>query len=93
MAQEFWKRWQRIYLPTLIPRKKWNFPQKNFEVGDLVLLCEYSVVKNQWFRRRVVKSIPHKDGKVRCLEVKRPDGSIVLRDLSNICKLEIDLND
>ena len=22
MAQEFWERWQRLYLPTLIPRKK-----------------------------------------------------------------------
>ena len=57
------------------------------------MLREYSVVKNQWFRGRIVKLIPHKDGKVRRLEVRKPDGSVVLRDLSNICKLEIDLND
>ena len=29
----------------------------------------------------------------RCLEVIKPDGSVVLRDLSNVSKLEVDLND
>ena len=24
LAQEFWNRWRKIYLPTLIPRKKWH---------------------------------------------------------------------
>ena len=93
MAQEFWGRWQRLYLPTLIPRKKWNFPQRNFEIGDLVLLREYSVVKNQWFRGRIVNVLPNKDGKVRCLEVKKPDGSVVLRDVGSVCRLEIDMSE
>ena len=51
------------------------------------------MVKDQWFRGRIVKLLPNKDGKVRCLEVRKPDGSVVLRDLSNVCKLEVDLND
>ena len=93
MAQEFWGRWQRLYLPTLIPRKKWNCPQRNFEIGDLVLLREYSVVKNQWFRGRIVNVLPNKDGKVRCLEVKKPDGSVVLRDVGSVCRLEIDMSE
>ena len=59
----------------------------------MVLLREYSVVKNQWFRGRIAKILPNKDGKVRCLEVRKPDGSVVFRDLSNVCKLEVDLND
>ena len=93
MAQEFWGRWQRVYLPTLIPRRKWNVPQVNFKVGDLVLLKEFSVVKNQWIRGRVHQVLPNKDGKVRCLEIKKPDGVILLRDIGSICKLEVDLNE
>jgi hypothetical protein len=93
MAQEFWGRWQRIYLPTLIPRKKWNFPHKNFKVGDLVLLKEYSIVKNQWFRGRVDKVLPNQDGKVRCLEIRKPDGVVLLRDVGSVCKLEVDLGE
>jgi hypothetical protein len=52
MAQDFWLQWQRIYLPTLVPRKKWNKPQPNFKEGDLILLKDSSIVKNQWSRGR-----------------------------------------
>ena len=77
----------------MVPRKKWNAPQVNFKVGDLILLTEFSVVKNQWFRGRVHKVLPNKDGKVRCLEIKKPDGVILFRDVGSICKLEVDLNE
>ena len=93
MAQDFWLRWQRIYLPTLIPRKKWNSPQQNFKEGDLILLKDYNMVKNQWSRGCVHKVIPNKDGKVRCLEIKKRDGTILLQDVRNVFKLEVDLND
>ena len=74
-------------MPTLIPRRKWNCPQRNFEIGDLVLLREYSVVKNQWFRGRIVNVLPNKDGKVRCLKVKNTDGSVVLRDVGSTWRI------
>ena len=77
----------------MVPRKKWNAPQTNFKVGDLILLKEYSIVKNQWFRGRVDKVLPNQDGKVRCLEIGRPDGVVVLRDVGSVCKLEVDLNE
>ena len=51
------------------------------------------MVKNQWSRGRVHKIIPNKDGKVRCLEIRKPDGSVLLCDVRNICKLEVDLNE
>ena len=91
MTQEFWGRWHRVYLPTLIPHKKWNFPRENFKVGDLVLLKEFNIVKNQWSRGRVNKVLPNQDGKVRCLEIRRPDGVLLFRDVGSICKLEVDL--
>ena len=68
-AQDYWIKWPRIYLPTLVPRKKWNSPQINFK-GDLILLKDFTMVKNQWSRGHVHRVIPNKDGKVRCLEIK-----------------------
>ena len=51
------------------------------------------MVKNQWSRGRVNKLLPDQEGKVRCLEVRKPDGVLFLWDVSNICKLEVDLNE
>ena len=65
----------------------------NFKVGDLVLLRDYNTVKNQWSRGRISKIILNKDGMVRCLEVRKPDGAVLLRYVRNVCKLEVDLNE
>ena len=62
-------------------------------MGDLGLLREYNMVKNQWSRGCANKILPNQDGKVRCLEVRKPDGVLLLQDVSNICKREFDLND
>ena len=91
MAQDFWLQWQRIYLPTLVPRKKWNKPRPNFKEEELILLKESSMVKNQWFRGRIYRILPNKDGKVRCVEILKPDGTILSRDVQSICRLEADV--
>ena len=72
-------------------QKKWNKPRLNFKEGDLILLKDSSIVKNQWSCGRISKIIPNKDGKVHCLEIIRPDGTILSRDIQNVCKLEVDL--
>ena len=81
MAQDYWLQWQRIYLPTLVPGKKWNSPQPNFKEGNLILLKDFTMVKNQWSHGRVYKVIPNKDGNVCCLEIKKPDRTILSRDI------------
>ena len=40
LANEFWKRWLKEYLPELQQRNKWQDKQVNIKVGDVVLLCE-----------------------------------------------------
>ena len=91
MAQDFWLQWQRIYLPTLIPRKKWNKPKQNFKEGELILLKDSNFDKNQWSRSRIHRVLPNKDGNVRCVEILRPDGTILSRDIQSICKLELNV--
>ncbi|XP_071819881.1 uncharacterized protein [Apostichopus japonicus] len=40
LADLFWKRWLREYLPQLQQRQKWLKPKRNFEPGDIVLIVE-----------------------------------------------------
>ena len=40
LANEFWQRWTKKYLPTGQERKKWLCTKPNFRVGDLVLMAD-----------------------------------------------------
>ena len=40
LANAFWKRWMKDYLPVLQRRQKWYFPRRNFAIGDLVLVID-----------------------------------------------------
>ena len=40
LANTFWRRWLREYLPTLQQRQKWRKPKRNLKVKDLVLLAD-----------------------------------------------------
>ena len=42
----FWKRWIESYVPELQRRAKWLLPQRNFIVGDLVLIADESTPRN-----------------------------------------------
>ena len=40
LANAFWKRWIKDYLPVLQRRQKGYFPHRNFAIGDLVLVID-----------------------------------------------------
>jgi hypothetical protein len=44
LANAFWKRWLRDYLPLLQERQKWTAEKHNLQVNDLVLVVE----SNTW---------------------------------------------
>jgi len=48
LTEQFWSRWKREYLQTLQTRSKWQQPQANFEVGDIVLLYDDSEEDGHW---------------------------------------------
>ena len=70
LANLFWHRWTREYLPNLLERKKWNTLRRNLEVGDLVLLGDESFPRGKWPLVRVVEVMPSRDGLVRTVRVK-----------------------
>jgi len=87
LADQFWKRWRREYLPTLQIRPKWNVEQRNVSVGDLVLVVEDGVKRSKWKTGRVESVMPGQDGRVRVARVKTSTGSYV-RPSAKLCLLE-----
>nr|XP_039257584.1 uncharacterized protein LOC120334188 [Styela clava] len=43
LADQFWIRWTKEYLPTLQTRQKWTSKERNMEVGDIVLLVDNTI--------------------------------------------------
>ena len=39
----------------------------------------------------IYRVLPNKDGNVHCVEILKPDGTILLRDIRSICQLEVDI--
>lgn len=70
LANLFWKRWIKEYLPTLQERKKWNEPKENLKVGDVVLLMDKNFPRGQWPLARVLEVFTSDDGLVRSAVVK-----------------------
>ena len=77
LADQFWKRWRREYLPTLQIRPKWNVEQRNVSVGDLVLVVEDGVKRSKWKTGRVESVMPGLDWRVIFARVKTSTGSYV----------------
>ena len=70
LANTFWERWRREYLPMLQSRAKWQRSRPNIKEGDIVLLRDTQVERNQWPMALVTKTFPSSDGKVRKVELK-----------------------
>lgn len=88
----FWRRWVvREYLPLLQQRQKWVEPQRNFKVGDIVLVVDDDLPRNRWVLARVIEVHPGKDEHVRAVKIKT-QSSEVIRPIRKLCLLETDEN-
>jgi hypothetical protein len=87
LANHFWKRWLKEYIPALQERQKWHRVRRNATVGDIVLLVDEGLPRGKWLLGRIVKAIPGRDGLVRTVEVKTQN-SILVRPIQKLCMLE-----
>nr|XP_023686101.1 uncharacterized protein LOC111853447 [Paramormyrops kingsleyae] len=74
LSNVFWHWWKNQYLSTLQERRKWHLTRPNLREGDIVLLKDSQVKRNQWPMGMVVKTFSSHDGKVRKIEVKVASG-------------------
>lgn len=86
LADEFWRRWLREYLPQLQERQKWLTPQRDVQRGDLVLIVEPTPCCS-WPTGRVVDVHRSDDGHVRSASVKTAHG-VFERPIVKLCLLE-----
>ena len=87
LADHYWKRFRKEYLPLLTKRGKWLKEERNIEVGDMVLLAETNVPRGYWQLARVIEVYPGEDGVVRVAEVKTKSGKLT-RPVAKLCLLE-----
>lgn len=88
LSNVFWSRWTREYLPSLQQRQKWNKPQRNLAVNDIVLLLDENTPRSIWPLGRVLEVFSNqRDGLVRSAKVKTRSTELV-RPIDKIVLLE-----
>jgi len=65
LAEQFWSRWKREYVSTITLRQKWLQPRRNLTVGDVVLVADQDIPRNDWQLAKVIAAPKDKDGLVR----------------------------
>ena len=87
LADIFWLRWLKEYLPTLQLRSKWLQKQDNVAEDSVVLVIDDNLPRNCWLLGRVIKTMPGSDGLVRSVEIKTRNG-VLIRPVHKVCLLE-----
>ncbi|XP_045506279.1 uncharacterized protein LOC123702546 [Colias croceus] len=85
LANEFWRRWVREYLPTLNPRGHLRHDRQALKVGDIVIVADAALPRNVWPRGRITQTFPGPDGEIRSVmvqsrghQLKRPVTKVVV---------------
>ncbi|XP_033120774.1 uncharacterized protein LOC117119905 [Anneissia japonica] len=86
LANLFWARWRKEYLPMLQKRQKWCDPKRNLTCGDIVLVMDESLPRNSWLLGRIVEVNVDSSGFVRSCSVKTQH-SVLKRPISKLCLL------
>ena len=84
----FTKRWKTEYIQELHKRYKWQYPKRNIQENDLVLVKDDLLPPNDWKMGRVVKVHEGHDQHVRVVDVKTTTG-IISRPIVKLCVLQI----
>ena len=76
LANDFWGRWRREFLPALQKRRKWTDIKDNLIKGDIVLMVSDDLPRCQWPRAIVINTHPSEDGLVRKVTIKTPTSEL-----------------
>ena len=85
LADEFWQRWRKEFLIIQQDRQKWKKNKRNFAVGDVVLVKDSDLPRNQWCTARITEVFHGKDGLVRSANVRLPlTDNTLLRSITKL---------
>lgn len=87
LAQQYWTRWIREYIPELQKRQKWLKVQRNVKPGDVVLVVAENTPRGIWPMGRVIQTKQGADGLVREAKVKTKS-TVLTRPVTKLVFLE-----
>lgn len=88
LYHHFARRWKEEYLKELHKRFKWKYPQRDYAVGDLVIIRQDNLPPNQWRLGRIEAVIRGNDSRVRVADVRTANG-IVTRPIVKLILLPL----
>lgn len=88
LANNYWNRWIKEYLPSLTKRPKWNQEMKPIEVGDIAITPDEEN-KGKWIKCLVTDTRPGKDGIVRSVRIKTASGKYLTRPVVKLAVLDV----
>lgn len=86
IAELFWKRWVREYLPLLQERQKWNETRRNLKPGDIVVIMDPTAPRGSWPLGRVLEAFRDQKGFVRSVSLQTKS-SVIQRPVTKLCLL------
>ena len=90
LTNQFWKKFVKLYLPSLQKRVKWTDVQKNVAPGDLVLMSSPDPMTPRYrWPLGLVKTVnTGPDGYVRDVNLRLTDGTTKSRPITKLVLLE-----
>ncbi|XP_029178658.1 uncharacterized protein LOC114946376 [Nylanderia fulva] len=90
MRNHFWQRWRYLaeYLAQLQQRSKWLKPNRQLQVGDLVLFKDKLAPPTKWLLARVVRLHPEQNGLTRVATI-RTSASELVQSTNNLILLPV----
>ena len=88
LADHFWRRWAREYLPTLANRSKWIQSSRNVAEGDVVIVADPQHPRGLWVRGVVTDTVRGPDGVVRSARVRTVHG-VLHRPVRKLVVLQV----
>ena len=76
LVNEFWNRWKKEFLQSLQLRQKWIRPRKNLQIGDVVIVNDEVLARNQWKLGRIADVYASDDSLVRKVKLAMADSTI-----------------
>lgn len=84
VADLFWKRWVREYLPLLQERQRWHEKKRSLKVGDIVVVMDASAPRGSWPLARVLEAFSDRQGLVRSVKLQTKS-NVIERPVTKLC--------
>ena len=91
LEQDWWERWLKTVMPSLLPARKWKKQMKNLAIGDVVLVIFPGKVKDSRALGIVTKVYPDGRGLVRKVTVRFRRKNV--REAFNVCRSKMEEKD